>query len=129
MKNQDIKHAIGIEIRRIRKSKGLTQEQLAELAGITYKYLGLIERGKTNPSIDTMLGITGALNISMDKVFLTDIRKQPYGGKGIYSEPEEGYTKFIINDPDSKYVPKDISKQKFIVQAIKLFKKAFTEDK
>jgi transcriptional regulator with XRE-family HTH domain len=128
VKNQEIKHTIGVQIRRIRKSKGLTQEQLAERAGITYKYLGLIERGKTNPSIDTMLGIAGGLNTSMDKVFQTDTGKQPSGKKGAYNAPEEGHPQFIVNDRTGKYVPRDISKQKLIVQAIKLFKKAFTED-
>lgn len=129
MKNQEIKRAMGMMIRRIRKSKELTQEQLAELSGITYKYLGLIERGKTNPSIDTMLGIINGLNIPVEKIIQIDIRKQASSKTGGYNRSEEGHPNFSVNDWVGKYTPKDETKQKMIIQAIKLFKKVFTEDK
>lgn len=42
---------IGERIRQIRKAKGLTQEELAEKAGINASYMGTVERGDRNISI------------------------------------------------------------------------------
>jgi len=39
-------------IRRHRSRKGLSQEALAEAAGIHHTYIGLLERGKRKPTID-----------------------------------------------------------------------------
>ncbi|MCL4558324.1 MAG: helix-turn-helix transcriptional regulator [Deltaproteobacteria bacterium] len=126
MKNQDIKHSIGVQIREIRKSRGLTQEQLAESAGITYKYLGLIERGRTNPSIDTLLGIAAGLDISLDMILRTD-RNGRTSVRGLsYRGPEEGYYNAIVHDRAGRYFPDDRDRQKLIVQAINLFRRAFS---
>jgi transcriptional regulator with XRE-family HTH domain len=45
----EIKHLIGIQIKNIRKSKGMTQEEFAEKAGISSKYLSSIERAGKIP--------------------------------------------------------------------------------
>jgi len=45
-----IRLRVGKKIRGLRKKRGLTQEKLAELAGIDYKYLQRIE-GKNPPNI------------------------------------------------------------------------------
>lgn len=39
-------------LRRIRKDRGLTQEELADLAGINRNYVGMIERQENSPTID-----------------------------------------------------------------------------
>ena len=52
---------LGREIRRIRKVKGYTQAQLAEMTGLSDNYIGYIERGKQPPSLKTLEKITTVL--------------------------------------------------------------------
>lgn len=48
-------------ISRRRDELGLSQEQLAERAGLSAKYLGRIERGEVNASLDTLERVVSAL--------------------------------------------------------------------
>ncbi|RAJ40457.1 helix-turn-helix protein [Kitasatospora sp. SolWspMP-SS2h] len=47
-------HAFGVQLRRSRESKGLTQAQLGKLLGITGTYVGCFERASRTPHIDTV---------------------------------------------------------------------------
>lgn len=49
-----LRNSVGERIRAIRKAKGLTQQQLAELSGLDDAYIGSVERGERNFSIDTL---------------------------------------------------------------------------
>ena len=60
---------MGKRIRELRRQKGLTQEELGERAGISYKYLGSIERGQENPSFKHLVRLAKALSVSMDELF------------------------------------------------------------
>ena len=51
------------ELQRVRKQNGLTQEQLAELAGISERTLRSIERGAGNPSIEAVLSVADVLGL------------------------------------------------------------------
>jgi transcriptional regulator with XRE-family HTH domain len=53
--------ALGANIRRYRKERGLTQERLAELAEIDPKYCGQLERGEVNVSVLTLQRVAKAL--------------------------------------------------------------------
>ncbi|WP_419779279.1 helix-turn-helix domain-containing protein [Maridesulfovibrio sp.] len=55
---------IGGKIKKYRSVSGLSQQTLAERAGISYKYLGEIERGQVNLSVEILSKISKALNIS-----------------------------------------------------------------
>lgn len=55
---------IGQNIRRIRKEKGLTQQQLGELLNMTQAAIGQFEKDKTSPKIDTINKIASALGVS-----------------------------------------------------------------
>ena len=57
---------LGIQIRAQRKHFRLTQEELAEQAGISLSFLGHIERGSRKASIETLVSLANALNISTD---------------------------------------------------------------
>ena len=48
----------------MRKQKGLSQERLALSAGIERSYMGLIERGKGNPTLEKVGAIAKALQVS-----------------------------------------------------------------
>lgn len=54
---------VGKRVRKFRKLKGLTQEELSEKAEIHYSYIGGIERGERNISMETFEKICSALNI------------------------------------------------------------------
>ena len=54
---------LGAAIRAARKEKGLSQEALAELAGIDRSYMGGIERGEHNLAIINLLKIADALEM------------------------------------------------------------------
>lgn len=60
---------VGLKIKEIRKSKGWTQEQLAETASIHYSYIGGIERGERNISLETLQKIIDALEVSAVELF------------------------------------------------------------
>lgn len=52
----------------IRKSKGMTQEQTAELAGVTRPYLAKLEGGYYNPSVDVVIKIAAALGVTEQEI-------------------------------------------------------------
>ena len=52
---------VGANIRRLRKAKGLTQEQLAHEAEIAMRYIAGVERGEENPSLRYLVKIADAL--------------------------------------------------------------------
>jgi transcriptional regulator with XRE-family HTH domain len=52
---------VGANIRRLRKAKGLTQEQLAHEAGMAMRYVAGVERGEENPSLRFLVKIAEAL--------------------------------------------------------------------
>ena len=57
---------LGQRIRETRIGKQLTQEALAERAGISVVYVSELERGIKSPSIDVFYRIALALNVSAD---------------------------------------------------------------
>lgn len=46
----DMRRVIGSNFARLRKSKGLTQEAVAERSGFSQSYIGWLERGRRNPT-------------------------------------------------------------------------------
>lgn len=56
---------VGQKIRALRKQAALSQEELAEKASLSYKYLGEVERGCVNVSLDSLMRITKALKVKL----------------------------------------------------------------
>ena len=65
----DIVKNLGQRIRNYRTAKGLSQEKLAELSGCHPTYIGQIERGEKNATIESIARIATALNVSLSKLF------------------------------------------------------------
>jgi transcriptional regulator with XRE-family HTH domain len=55
---------IGNKIRKLRKEKGLTLEDLSKKTGLSLSYISLIERGLKNPSLRALEKIAECLNIT-----------------------------------------------------------------
>lgn len=55
----------GKRVREVRKGKGISQERLAEMAGIDRSYIGNIERGEKNITLKKAYEICDALNIAI----------------------------------------------------------------
>lgn len=57
--------ALGEAIRRVRLSKGISQEKLALLAEVDRSYVGRVERGDNNVAVLTLARLARALDISL----------------------------------------------------------------
>lgn len=62
---KELNKRVGEVIRRIREQKGLTQEALAEAAGIHEKYVGKIERGLHGLTLEFLCKIATGLNLTV----------------------------------------------------------------
>ena len=71
----DLKENLATNLRRMRNDAGHTQEELAHRAGISFRYLGAIERGKVSASVTLLGKIAAALNV--DPCKLIKDPKQP----------------------------------------------------
>ena len=65
----EIAKTIGQRIRNYRNALGISQEKLAELSGCHPTYIGQIERGEKNATVESVEKIATALNISLSKLF------------------------------------------------------------
>ena len=59
----DLKEVMAINLRRLRHAKGMTQEELAERAGLSARYVGGIERADVSASVTVLGRIAEALEI------------------------------------------------------------------
>lgn len=66
----------GRNVQRLRKSRGLTQEQLAEAVGNNWKHIGQIERGEVNVGIDYLAGIAHALKVETSDLLAVPARRR-----------------------------------------------------
>lgn len=57
------------KIKEARKNRRLTQEDLAEIVGLSVNYIGYIEQGKKVPSIKTADKIARALGLKLSNLF------------------------------------------------------------
>jgi DNA-binding XRE family transcriptional regulator len=60
---------LGLRLRSIREGAGLTQEEAAERAGIHGKHLGVIEGGKANATVGTLVALALAYEVPLSALF------------------------------------------------------------
>jgi len=68
-----IKNLLSRNIRLYRETAGLSQEELAEIAGISPPFLGAIERGEKWPSPETLAGIAMGLKVNPYDLFKPEL--------------------------------------------------------
>ena len=66
---QDIKLRLGEKIRVLREATGLSQEEFADKCDVGRAHMSLIERGKQNMTIETLVKITKHLHIPISVLF------------------------------------------------------------
>ena len=86
---------IGNNIRKYRLMKKLRQEDLAEKAGLTANYIGMVERAEKIPSLETFIKILNTLGVSADMV-LSDVLDNGYTVKNS-----------MLNEKLEKLAPED----------------------
>ena len=68
----------GEVIRALRRRRGISQEVLSGMAGISRSYLSMIETGEKSANVDTLWRIAGALDMKLsDLVRLVEERDKP----------------------------------------------------
>ena len=65
-----VRDLVAWNLRRLRVAKGVSQERLAFDAGVDRAYVGHLERGEMNPSIDTIEKLADTLDIKIAEFFV-----------------------------------------------------------
>ena len=60
----DMRKLVGKNFGRLRREKGLTQEQIEERSGFSQQYLSGLEQGRRNPTVITLYELSQALGVS-----------------------------------------------------------------
>ena len=67
--NSQLLVKFGEKVREIRQKKGFSQEVLALKAGVHRTYIGMIERGEKNITLENIEKISRALDVPLSKLF------------------------------------------------------------
>lgn len=68
-KNKNVEKRFGFKLTHVRKLRGLSQMKLAEKVDMSFNYIGQIERGEANVTINTMKKIADALDVELKELF------------------------------------------------------------
>jgi transcriptional regulator with XRE-family HTH domain len=63
MRIQEQRKLFGVRLRELRLAQGISQEKLAEKADLHRNYVGILERAKQSPSLDTICRLARALKV------------------------------------------------------------------
>jgi len=75
MREPELSDAFAAVLKRRRTARGLSKEALAQRAGLHQTYIGLLERGLRNPTIDTANSLARALGVSLSAM-IAEAEKQ-----------------------------------------------------
>ena len=68
----DMRQLVGRNFARLRKAKGLTQEEVEARSGVSQQYLSSLERGRRNPTVITLHELAQVLDVSVADLVRTD---------------------------------------------------------
>jgi XRE family transcriptional regulator, regulator of sulfur utilization len=87
-KMDKINRIMSENIKSLRKKKNLSLDQLAKLSSVSKSMLGQIERGETNPTINTIWKISNGMKVSFSQL----VRKQTEGTQVVKSTQDECFS-------------------------------------
>ena len=61
-----VKGIVAARISELRRGKGLSQEELADQAGVHRTYVGMLERQRANPSLQVLVSLADALDVTVE---------------------------------------------------------------
>ncbi len=112
---------VGERIRKIRKQKHLSIEELSDRCSLHYNYVGDIERGNRNISIKSLLKISKGLGIPVEEFFKSNdnLPNKPIQEK-IYP------VKYIVKKLSQEVIKKDTSfEHKFLSLCLKILSRKY----
>jgi transcriptional regulator with XRE-family HTH domain len=68
----DMRKLVGRNFARLRRAKGLTQEEVEARSGYSRQYISSLERGRRNPTVITLFDLAQALQVSHVELVLPD---------------------------------------------------------
>ena len=71
----DMRKLVGRNFGKLRREKGFTQEQFAEISGFTQQYVSDLERGRRNPTVITLYELSLALGVSHVDLVRPDVEE------------------------------------------------------
>lgn len=80
------KRKVGNRIKQVRKSRGLTQSELAEKLNLTPKYISNFETGARLPKLETFISLANALKCGTDALLFDVLAAPSAGGEDSISE-------------------------------------------
>src|SRR5881397_1351957 len=69
MAEQTVQEQVGARVRELRKARGWTLEELAEKAEKHYTYIGGMERGDRNVTLEVLQAVANALDVPLKELF------------------------------------------------------------
>lgn len=89
---------LGQSIKFLRKKNNLTQDQLAELAGIDQKQISKIESGRVHARLSTYLRIANVFSVSIDALLDAALLKErDCASSPLYGEPEQNLFRELLH--------------------------------
>jgi transcriptional regulator with XRE-family HTH domain len=88
LRSMTVSDRFGENVLRIRQARKLTQETLAERAQIHRTQITLVETGRRQPGIETVVRLAGALEVPTESLF-DGIRWDPRAGEFLVEDPPE----------------------------------------
>lgn len=74
--HREARTRVGLNVRRLRRAHGLSQERLAEMSGRNTKHIGQIERGEVNVGLDVLDSVASALGVDVADLFALSPRRR-----------------------------------------------------
>lgn len=103
--NNSLIQNVGVDLRRLRKEKGLTIDQLALSSGVSGITISNIENGRSNPTLNSLWKLSEALNVPLTKILGYSTKKT------LISSFSESY---FINDLKNGWVVQPVFQEENI---------------
>ena len=86
---------LGVRARDLRKERGLTLEELAEVSGVSRAMISKLERGEKNPTLVIAARLAEGLGVSLSRLAGVEERREvvvvPKEGRTVLRDPETGF--------------------------------------